>query len=149
VLARECSKRAAQYRPRRFDEARIRCASEVALLQLPRRKPVRLGWKSGKMRIDDRRAMRPREHRSNRIGAEVARLVGGSDFMRVALADYADLKTLGRVRLQLLDATARNVGGVVQPRNAVVAARAINLEGGNLFIARDDHRGLARKGLEL
>ena len=82
--------------------------------------------------------MRPREHRTNRILAEIAGLVCGADFVRIALRDDANLESVGGMRFEFLDAAARNIGSVVQPRDAVVAARAINLERGDVLVARDD-----------
>src|SRR5271168_878169 len=97
------------------------------------------------MRVNDGRLMCAREHRANRVLAEIPRLVSSADFMRVAPGHDADLKAIARMRLQFLDAATRNIGSVVEPRNAIVAARAIDLKLRDVLVTRDDRGSLARE----
>src|SRR5271154_5954022 len=101
------------------------------------------------MRIDNRRLVRARQYSADRVLAEVPGLVCGPDFVLIAAIDNADLKAVGRMRLQFLDAAAGDVRGVVQPRNAIVTARAINLELRNILVSRDEQGSLARETLQL
>ena len=79
------------------------------------------------MRIDDGGTAGAADRVANRVGGEISRLGCGADFVRIAAHREAHLKAVGMNRLELLEAAARNVGGVVQARDPMLGRRTIDL----------------------
>src|SRR5271154_6697795 len=101
------------------------------------------------MRIDDGGTARAADRVAHRIGGEVAGLERGADFMRIAAHRDAQLESVGMQRLELLEAAARDVRGIAEPRDSIFGRGAVDLVARKVLLARKNPRRFAREGLEL
>ena len=136
--------------PGRLRQCAVLGAHEVAWSRMCWRfvKLAWFGWKSREMRIDDQRSPCARERLAHRFQAEVARGRGIAGLMRVTSHHDSDRETVGVKRLEFLEAARRNVRGVIDPGDAMLACRAIDLERRQILLARDQRRRVSRETLQ-
>ena len=101
------------------------------------------------MRIDDGGAACAAERVADGVGGEIAGFGCGADFVRIAAHRDPQLESVGMKRLELLEAAAGNVGGVVEAGDSMLGAGAINLVAREVLLARENPRRFAGEGLEV
>lgn len=101
------------------------------------------------MRIDDGRAARTAERVANGVGGEVSRFEGGADFVRIAAHRDAQLESIGIERLELFEAAARNVRGIVEAGDPMLCGGTINLVARKVLLTREYPRRLAGEGFQV
>ena len=144
---RECRERAVDHVPRGGGDRTVTHSRQIAFLrrELAADRDTR---EAGEMRIDDGGTAGAADRVANRVDSEISRLGCGADFVRIAAHREAQLKAVGMNRLELLQAAARDVGGVVQARDPMLGRRTIDLIAREVLVARENPRRFAGERLE-